>query len=63
MDVAGTYGSAVLPFASLLVGYNKCSFYRGFYIAAGRSVQRALKTVALLMFTSLVAAHCDNKES
>ena len=48
VDVAGTYGSTVLPFMSWLVGYNKCSFYRGFYIAAGRSVQRAFETVALL---------------
>ena len=28
LDVAGTYGSAVLPF-KLLVGYDKFSFYRG----------------------------------
>ena len=32
-------------------------------IAAGRSVQRALETVALLMVTALVAAHCDSKGS
>ena len=46
-----------------LVGCNKCSFYRGFYVAAGHSVQWALETVALLMVTALVAAHCDNIES
>ena len=28
LDVAGTYGSAVLPF-KLLVGYDKFSFYQG----------------------------------
>ena len=61
MDVAGTCGSAVLPFMSYLVRYNNCSFYRGFYIAAGRSVQRALETVAVLMVIALVAAHCDRK--
>ena len=34
LDVAGTYGSAVLPF-KLLVDYNKFSFYQG--IVAPRS--------------------------
>ena len=43
--------------------YNKCSFYRGFYIAVGHSVQRVLETVALLMVTALVAAPYVNKES
>ena len=28
LDVAGTYGLAVVPF-KLLVGYNKFSFYKG----------------------------------
>ena len=28
-----------------------------------RSVQRVLETVALLMITMLVTAHCDSKES
>ena len=65
VDVAGTYHSrsAVLPSKSQLVRYNKSSFYRGFYIATGRSVQRALETVAVLMVTALVAAHCDSKGS
>ena len=62
MDVAGTYGSTVLLFTSQLVGC-KYSFYQGFYIAAGYSVQRAFEMVALLKVTVLVAAHCDNKES
>ena len=33
-------------------------------MATGHSVQcRALDTVAVLMVTALVAAHCDSKES
>ena len=43
--------------------YNKCSFYQGFYIAVGHSVQWVLKMVALLMVTVLVAAPYVNKES
>ena len=31
LDVAGTYGSAVLPF-KLLVGYDKFSFYQGIVV-------------------------------
>ena len=43
--------------------YNKCSFYQGFYIAAGRRVLQALETVVVLMVTALVAAHCSSKGS
>ena len=46
-----------------LAYYNKCGFYRDFHIAVSRSVQWVLKTVALLMFIALVAAHCDSKGS
>ena len=54
---------AVSLLKSYLLGHNKCNFYRSFYIAADRSVQRVLEAVAMLIVIVLVASHCDSKGS
>ena len=56
VDVAGTYGSAVLPFISWISAAS-------IDMATSRSVQWAFKTVALLMGIELVATHCNSKGS
>ena len=49
MDVDGDLWISCFTIHELLVGYNKCSFYWGFYIAVGCLVQWMLMTVILLM--------------
>ena len=63
LDVAGTDGSAVLPF-KLLVGYDKFSFYPRL-VSRSQTLTRSRRSPCWCPkhVKALIAAHCDSKES